>query len=119
MTLITQATHMHSKNQLKLLIFLIITMGIVMLGQSLPPKTCPNMRRPRDKKPNDYLPTALEQLRKRKTLPERIDLARASLRPTLGLVIFQKLVVKSNNSLPVNSGANKSGGAKNTTITRS
>ena len=110
MTLITQATHLHSKNQLKLLIFLSITMGIVMLGQSLPPKTCPNVRRPGDKKPNHYLPTALEQLRQRKTIRERIDLARASLTPTLGLVVFQRRVVTSNNSLPVNSRAYKSGG---------
>ena len=119
MTLITQATHMHSKNQLKLLIFLIITMGIVMLGQSLPPKTSAYMRRPRDKKPNDYLPTALEQLRQRETVCERIDLARASLRPTLGLVIFQRRVVTSNNSLPVNCRSNMADEPINTTITRS
>ena len=118
MTLNSKATCWHKKNQLRLLIYLSSTMGIVMLGQSLSPKTSPYLRRPRDKKPNDYLPTALEQLRQRTTVRERIELARASLAPTLGVVVFQRQVVTSNNSLPVNSGANKSGGAKNTTTNK-
>ena len=119
MTLNSKAICWHKKTQLKLLIYLSSTIGIVMLGQSLPPKTSPYMRRPGDKKPNDYLPTALEKLRQRETVRERIDLARASLAPTLGVVVFQRRVVTSNSSLPVNCRSNMAGEPINTTITRS
>ena len=110
MTLNSKDTCWHKKTQLRLLIYLSSTMGIVMFGQSLSPKTSPYTRRLRDTDHNNhYLPTALERLRELNTIQERIELARASLSPTLGVVVFQRRAVTSNSSLPVNCRSNMAG----------